>query len=1033
MKTNWYKKAALLLGAATWMAFAGFGNASGGTFSSNFDSGQPPGSALYGWAFVDGFGGVGDSGVLKLTEAISSEEGSFMLDDLDAGTAITGFTASFKMLIGGGSQADGLSFNFANDLPDSSFGEEGAGTGLSICFDTYDNGGGEAPAIDVKQAGAVIASAKNNLNLFRTGDFIDVLVQALPDGSLTLTVNGSEVFSGLPSAFVSSPGRFGFGARTGGFSDNHFIDNLEITTTSELPEHPFVISRSPQGTGAREDANIQVVLGDGVNAVNPASIQLKLNGATVTPSITKSGTRTTVIYDPPSLLASGADQEVSLSFSDNGNPATAQTSSWTFQVRYYLGPTGNIYEMVQAVGISWDDANFEAQQRTYHSRHGHLATISSYDEDVFVNKVRTTSFSGSASLEVWLGGWQTLGLGSTEGWHWIHNDGDFPGANGGAVYTNWRSGEPNDYYGPDSENFLSLGLFGEFAWNDEGYPPQMGGYIVEYEGTPVQIDIKPDGYPNVVNVQDQGKISVAVLSGAGFDATKVNIGSVRFGRTGKEAAVVNSSKKDVNGDGTLDLLLTFNLQDTDWACGDEVGILIGRDAEGLSFRGSDSVRLTGCAPYGLEMTALQDVRQDTQVRLEVSPLLKGYTAPAVAQKVQLKSYKISGQLGWTKNVSNVPLAPVSPNKSAGTLSFSDLSRHQTILGQANVPNSKSGKTEILRAEARVLYRPDFAIQTVVAPEIANTYHLVNINATINELNGDLGGTTDAYLLDGADVIDLIPGAALSPGGNATLVFTARFTTVGTHSLRIVLANANPGDYDESNNAYSFAIEAVQPPLAPVAYSASYYHNDYEYYEQWDDDYSTGVYHTHNNYETFGETLYLPVAVTFPIAEATFRLTVDGAEYGTWGAQDIPATYSYDDGCVMVASGSVYLGDNTFINIESDSYCWGYLQSYASVYRYASEYTYFSSVYYKWYGYGYTNGPFTSGGGPFLNALNTVATRFVVDAPEGKFGGNGGIDQLFSSSYLVTFDYAPPTGYDNGYYRSSYASGDQWGTTDVTTP
>src|SRR4051812_18273881 len=151
-----------------------------GNFSTDFNSGQPPGSFLYGTAYVDG-------AVLRLTDAFGGEQGSMILDDLDNGAQITGFTANFKLLIGGGSipPADGFSFNFANDLPDDGFGEEGAGTGLTVSFDTFDNGGAEAPAIEIKKGGQIIGSVKGSdvLDLFHTGDFVDVHVEAHTDGS----------------------------------------------------------------------------------------------------------------------------------------------------------------------------------------------------------------------------------------------------------------------------------------------------------------------------------------------------------------------------------------------------------------------------------------------------------------------------------------------------------------------------------------------------------------------------------------------------------------------------------------------------------------------------------------------------------------------------------------------------------------------------------------------------------------------------------------------------------------------------------
>src|SRR5204863_9772018 len=124
-----------------------------GTFNSDFNSGTLAGVTLYGTATNELTGGVGDSGVLKLTKAINGQQGSAVLDDLDSGNVIYGFDATFKLLIGGGSAtpADGMSFCFAPDLPLGTWAEEGAGSGFRISFDIYDNGSETplAPSIDV--------------------------------------------------------------------------------------------------------------------------------------------------------------------------------------------------------------------------------------------------------------------------------------------------------------------------------------------------------------------------------------------------------------------------------------------------------------------------------------------------------------------------------------------------------------------------------------------------------------------------------------------------------------------------------------------------------------------------------------------------------------------------------------------------------------------------------------------------------------------------------------------------------------------
>jgi hypothetical protein len=133
-----------ILGALTASAagLAFLTSAQAGSFSANFNDNQvPPLTGLYGDQ-GDGNAGAISNGVLILTRAVANNNGGFIIEDLDGGLPISGFTATFKLLIGNGSGAAGFSFNFAPDLPDGTINEEGAGSDLRVCFDTYQDGGG---------------------------------------------------------------------------------------------------------------------------------------------------------------------------------------------------------------------------------------------------------------------------------------------------------------------------------------------------------------------------------------------------------------------------------------------------------------------------------------------------------------------------------------------------------------------------------------------------------------------------------------------------------------------------------------------------------------------------------------------------------------------------------------------------------------------------------------------------------------------------------------------------------------------------
>ena len=111
----------------------------------------------------------------------------------------------------------------------------------------------------------------------------------------------------------------------------------------------------------------------------------------------------------------------------------------------------------------------------------------------------------------------------------------------------------------------------------------------------VAIDIRPNRDANRINPSSTNNINVAVFSGNGFDATAIDPTSVRFGATGTEAAPIKVRQRDVDGDGTRDFVLRFQIQDLGIKCGDTSASLTGQIADGQSFSGSISIT-TRCKP-----------------------------------------------------------------------------------------------------------------------------------------------------------------------------------------------------------------------------------------------------------------------------------------------------------------------------------------------------------------------------------------------------------------------------------------------------
>ena len=214
----------------------------------DFNSGTPSGVQLFGGARVD-------AGRLKLYTVGQPEGfGIAYIDDFNGGVPVAGFRAIFKAALfgstccgGGFLPADGFSFNLVpaiTALVNPGYGqpaEEGSDEGLAINFDTWDNGGGEAPAIEVKWLGRIIASAPFQAS--QSPNFItdpaaaarEVVINLDPDGTIDVSYGGVTVINDVQTPYL--PARIGvpkwvFGARVGDANDNHWIDDLCISTVA---------------------------------------------------------------------------------------------------------------------------------------------------------------------------------------------------------------------------------------------------------------------------------------------------------------------------------------------------------------------------------------------------------------------------------------------------------------------------------------------------------------------------------------------------------------------------------------------------------------------------------------------------------------------------------------------------------------------------------------------------------------------------------------------------------------------------------
>ena len=121
---------------------------------------------------------------------------------------------------------------------------------------------------------------------------------------------------------------------------------------------------------------------------------------------------------------------------------------------------------------------------------------------------------------------------------------------------------------------------------------------------PVDIDVRPGGMINPINLSGGGVIQVAILSTAAFDATTIDLATLRLGDGADPATPVSmrpngtyeAHERDADGDGLPDLVVHVRVDEL-VANGDLTGTSAGLAVRGFlmngctNFYGDDAIRI----------------------------------------------------------------------------------------------------------------------------------------------------------------------------------------------------------------------------------------------------------------------------------------------------------------------------------------------------------------------------------------------------------------------------------------------------------
>lgn len=172
-------------------------------------------------------------------------------------------------------------------------------------------------------------------------------------------------------------------------------------------------------------------------------------------------------------------------------------------------------------------------------------------------------------------------------------------------------------------------------------------------------------------------------------------------------------------------------------------------------------------------------------------------------RAQVKVLDADSSLLYVRNLNDM-------NSSWQTVRLGGLAPGYSLRVQANVSGIDPKRTDVVTVTAGVKLRPDIAVQVHAPPRVPFGQPVV-VNATVSELNGDVGALVDCVLLVDGVERDMGRWAWVDAGDTVTCSFSHTFTP-GSHQVQVEARNVTTADWEPSNNrSESVQVDATEGP------------------------------------------------------------------------------------------------------------------------------------------------------------------------------------------------------------------------------
>jgi hypothetical protein len=383
-------------------------------------------------------------------------------------------------------------------------------------------------------------------------------------------------------------------------------------------------------------------------------------------------------------------------------------------------------------------------------------------------------------------------------------------------------------------------------------------------------------------------------------------------------------------------------------------------------------------------------------------VLDGPPGPGSITKVQAKLFNPDGSLQQTQNYNSLTTGPYTSD------TYTSLVRNDKVQLDTHV-NGVDPRTDNVTVVDIVKLRPDLAVRSLAGPPQAYVNTSVAFQAVVAEQNEDVGAHADCVLSVDGQPVDQALAIWVDAGQSVSCMFAYTFSSTGTHTVSVAVANVVPGDFDISNNTAQTTIQIVQP-TSNLAYQASLssYLNQQTTYDT-----LTGQFSGYSDNSTYTESSFSALmyayapnhAFVFPIQSFGGSVTIDStvAWQPTFTAQLAPPVTDGNSTCQNQYTDSAF-GSVCAYNLGLSIAEWYGTTGAVTYYSTHTDYTCTGSTC-TYNSYIVNNSGYTYGtGAPSLDIGTTEQMGLtLVDGSGTSYGAQTLVMSAASSGYTFGYD------------------------------